>query len=108
MLPKTSLPDLTMTVETITSISDGSTWSGGKLCPGFTSQQAGVRLAGVAFAWHDWIGPVSAPDQPLKEGFEAKYCPLMTWFSHCEPQKFTRWPMRNPPVLPPQITNGMG
>ena len=49
MLPNTSLPDLSMTVETMTSMSDGSTWSGGKLCPGFTSQQAEVKVTGVTF-----------------------------------------------------------
>src|SRR6185369_4033283 len=108
MLPKTVSLFLSTTVETMTSISDGRTWSGGKLCPGLTCQQSAVSVAGVALAWHDLIGPVSAPDQPLKDGFAAKYCPLMTWLSHCEPQKFTRCPMRSPPLLPPQITNGMG
>src|ERR1051326_6835377 len=107
MFPNTLSPLLTMTVETTTLIKLGRVSFGGKLCPGLTCQHDVVRVLGVAFGWHCWIGDVN-PDQPLNAGLTIEYWPLITWLSHCAPQKFTCWPIFSPPEFPQKITNPAG
>src|SRR3569832_1318152 len=97
-----SVPDLAITVETITSMYAGTLIGGGQVCPPLETQQAGVSPCCVAFGWQTWICETGSAS-PMKLRF-VWYSPCNTWVSHLEPQKLTRWPSFSPAVLPPQIT----